>query len=63
MPALCAHGCVRESALSGYCDLTASVLLMTQKISSQGGFWKLSYTDDNYRVLYTNLGNVFILAR
>lgn len=45
------------------CVFILKMLLFTQDISTQGGYWKLSYTDENFRVLYTNLGNVFILAR
>ncbi|BDA42824.1 hypothetical protein COCOBI_03-7170 [Coccomyxa sp. Obi] len=30
---------------------------------TSGGFWKLSYTDEDFRVLYTNRGNVFVLVR
>lgn len=30
---------------------------------TSGGFWKLTYTDANFRVLYSNKGNVFVLAR
>ncbi len=43
-------------------------VLCTQDISNgrpdtSGGYWRLAYTDERFRVLYTNLGNVFILVR
>ncbi|CAL5219426.1 g1255 [Coccomyxa viridis] len=30
---------------------------------TSGGFWRLTYTDKDFRILYTNLGNVFVLVR
>ena len=30
---------------------------------TSGGFWRLTYTDQDLRILYTNLGNVFVLTR
>ncbi|KAK9909381.1 hypothetical protein WJX75_001353 [Coccomyxa subellipsoidea] len=30
---------------------------------TSGGYWKLTYSDPDFRVLYTNRGNVFVLVR
>lgn len=34
-----------------------------QDFGGRGGFWKLTYSDDDLRILYTNQGNVFVLKR
>ncbi len=46
-------------------DMTA---LLAQEFTNRtpetsGGFWRLTYTDKDFRILYTNLGNVFVLVR
>ena len=30
---------------------------------SNGGWWRLTYVDADWRVLYANTGNVFVLAK
>ena len=37
--------------------------LFLQDFGGRGGFWKLTYSDDDLRILYTNQGNVFVLKR
>lgn len=37
--------------------------LVQKDFGGRGGFWKLSYSDDDLRILYTNQGNVFVLKR
>ena len=34
-----------------------------QDFGGRSGFWKLTYHDENLRILYTNQGNVFVLQR
>ena len=45
----------REAFLIAACFL--------QDFGGRGGFWKLTYSDDDLRILYTNQGNVFVLKR
>lgn len=45
----------RLNLISARCD--------AQDITSSGGFWRLTYTDKHFRVLYANTGNVFVLVR
>lgn len=37
--------------------------MLLQGFGGRGGFWKLTYSDDDLRILYTNQGNVFVLKR
>ena len=46
---------MRLNLISARCDV--------QDITSSGGFWRLTYTDKDFRVLYANTGNVFVLVR
>jgi hypothetical protein len=42
------------------------VLCWLLQVFEQGqmrGYWKLSYCDPNFRVFYTNKGNLFVLRR
>ena len=34
-----------------------------QDFGGRSGFWKLTYHDEDLRILYTNQGNVFVLQR
>lgn len=37
--------------------------LIRKDFGGRSGFWKLTYHDENLRILYTNQGNVFVLQR
>ena len=34
-----------------------------QDFGGRGGYWKLTYHDDDLRILYSGQGNIFVLQR
>lgn len=34
-----------------------------QDFGGRGGYWKLTYYDDDLRILYSGQGNIFVLQR
>ena len=51
------------SSLSAISHLRAELTALLAQETTSGGFWRLTYTDKDFRILYTNLGNVFVLVR
>ena len=55
---------MRGLALTNVTPKSELTALLAQDLSNGiGGFWRLTYTDRDFRILYTNLGNVFVLVR
>ncbi len=51
------------SVRSGELIIDISSVAGGQDFGGRAGYWKLTYHDDDLRILYTNQGNVFVLQR
>jgi hypothetical protein len=54
---------VCDALANQYSYALLCALLQDFSPGAMRGYWKLSYADDEFRVFYTNKGNLFVLRK